>query len=257
MPLLSEALSDYLTAFDRLNEAWLRPGRDMTIKNSDNQCLNHAANEMLEAKARCAKLIVETPIIPPVGVTTQQYKATLLDCIEELWHLGGRFTYVMKSDDKYDDPRDRQLLGDMRGEKPAMLREHLRLAVVHLMHLDTTNTPAEPTTSETSDSQPSLSSTTEEPPKEPKPFQPLVRLRGIAQKPLVDGQEVDSISEPRYKVIEALIKAGTDGLGKRELEEQSNGDAVKYLRALSKLPGWEKAICMAGKPWGRYAIRHE
>ncbi|MBI3838137.1 MAG: hypothetical protein HY288_09425 [Planctomycetia bacterium] len=91
---------------------------------------------------------------------------------------------------------------------------------------------------------------------EPEP-RPVVQLRGIAQNPIVNGKIVKSLSEPRYKVIEALIAAGPDGLSKPDLESQSGkGDAVKYLRELRKLTGWKSAIKMAGGPWQRYAIVH-
>jgi hypothetical protein len=88
----------------------------------------------------------------------------------------------------------------------------------------------------------------------PQP-QPVVELRGSAQKPIINGVEVEPLSQPRYAVVKALLAAGPDGLSKSELE-RVKGDAVKYLRELSKLLHWQDAINMAGTPWQRYSIKH-
>jgi hypothetical protein len=86
---------------------------------------------------------------------------------------------------------------------------------------------------------------------------PAVLLRGAAQKPVVCGKEVDPISEPKYRVVAALLAAGPDGLATEELTKVK-GDAVKYLRDLrSSSRHWEKAIVMPGVAWGRYGIRHD
>jgi hypothetical protein len=84
---------------------------------------------------------------------------------------------------------------------------------------------------------------------------PLVVLRGIGQKPIVCGKEVEAITEPRYRVVEALIKAGPDGLSKADMEAVK-ANAIRYLSELSKRPGWKKAIIMAGQPWKKYRIVH-
>ena len=82
---------------------------------------------------------------------------------------------------------------------------------------------------------------------------PTVQLRGIAQKPIVLGVEVEPLSEAVYAVVKALLDAGPDGLGKAGLEKVK-GDAIKYLRELSNTPIWEDAIRMAGKAGRRYAL---
>ena len=89
----------------------------------------------------------------------------------------------------------------------------------------------------------------------PQP-RPVVELRGVAQRPLVYRREVETLSEPRYLVIEALLAAGPDGMSKPKLEAIKS-DAVKYLREISGLIGWQNAIRMAGKAYGRYSIVHE
>ena len=90
--------------------------------------------------------------------------------------------------------------------------------------------------------------------RDDKPLpQPVVQLRGMAQKPIVCGKEVDPLTTPRYKVIAALLDAGPDGMSKSEIEKVS-ADAVRYLRELSDLPQWKKAIIMPGGPWIRYGI---
>lgn len=83
--------------------------------------------------------------------------------------------------------------------------------------------------------------------------QPLVKLMGQAQKPIVCGKEVDQLTTPRYLVVDALLRAGPDGLSKPEIEKV-NREAVRFLRELSGLPHWKKAISMPGKAWTRYGI---
>jgi hypothetical protein len=88
-------------------------------------------------------------------------------------------------------------------------------------------------------------------------LRPVVQLRGLGQGPIIYGHEVDPLSEPKYRVIEALIAAGPDGLSKPDLDKVK-GDAVKYLRELREFdPAWEEAIRMAGGPWQGYAIVHD
>jgi hypothetical protein len=88
-------------------------------------------------------------------------------------------------------------------------------------------------------------------PPEPRP---LVELRGLTEKPLVCGKEVDRLTKPRYAVVEVLLKAGQDGLGKADLQNVK-GDAIKYLRELrAASPLWKRAIRMAGGAWRGYAI---
>jgi hypothetical protein len=91
----------------------------------------------------------------------------------------------------------------------------------------------------------------------PSALRPLVQLRGVAQKPIVLGKEVESLTEARYRVVEALVNAGADGLSKAVLIEKSGkGDAVKYLRELAEQPEWAGSIVMPGRAWGRYSIKH-
>jgi hypothetical protein len=93
-------------------------------------------------------------------------------------------------------------------------------------------------------------------PNELQPTRPVVQLRGLTKKPIVNGVEVETLTEPYYRVIEGLIKAGVNGLDKTELEK-IKGDARTYLRTLkNKSPAWDDAIVTAGKAWGRYSIRH-
>ena len=61
---------------------------------------------------------------------------------------------------------------------------------------------------------------------------PMVQLKGVAQRPIVMGREVDPISAPKYQVIEALLAAGPNGMSKSELEA-IKGDAIRYLRAFA------------------------
>jgi hypothetical protein len=86
--------------------------------------------------------------------------------------------------------------------------------------------------------------------------QPVVKLQGIAQQPIVNGVPLKVLTEPRYRVVQALVAAGPDGLSKAELE-RTNANAVRYLRELKELPGWNPVIIMAGKAWSRYSIKHE
>ena len=52
---------------------------------------------------------------------------------------------------------------------------------------------------------------------------PMIQLKGVAQKPVVMGREVDAISAPKYQVIEALLASGPDGMTKSELEDIKGG----------------------------------
>ncbi len=86
---------------------------------------------------------------------------------------------------------------------------------------------------------------------------PVVQLRGTAFRPTIRGKEVDELTEPYYRVVEALVQAGPDGLSRSELE-RVRGDAIKYLRNLRGMdPAWNSAIKMARRRGGRYAIRQE
>lgn len=88
------------------------------------------------------------------------------------------------------------------------------------------------------------------------PGQPAVDLRGAAQSPLVFGREVAVMSKATYRVVEAILKAGPDGLSLKDLLKVK-GDARTYLRTLRKSDAlWWDAIIPAGQRGRNYAIRH-
>lgn len=84
----------------------------------------------------------------------------------------------------------------------------------------------------------------------------VVELFGQGNCPKVFGQEVAPIHRAKYPVIEALVKAGPNGLGTNELS-RINGNATKYLKVICKLDRlWGDAIETARKSWNRYKIKH-
>ncbi|QYK49190.1 MAG: hypothetical protein KF838_04890 [Phycisphaeraceae bacterium] len=91
----------------------------------------------------------------------------------------------------------------------------------------------------------------------PPPVQkgPRVVLGNRGEPCLVDGKEMPPLTDGRYAVIEALIKAGEDGLTKDAIEAV-RGSARRMLEDLSELhPEWAAVIQMAGQTNGRYRIR--
>ncbi len=94
------------------------------------------------------------------------------------------------------------------------------------------------------------------PPPPPPPVNkgPRVVLGKRGEPCIVDGKERPPLTDGRYAVIEALIKAGEDGLTKDAIEAIRKG-ARKMLEQLSAMPGWADVIQMAGQTNGRYRIR--
>lgn len=106
---------------------------------------------------------------------------------------------------------------------------------------------------------PSSSSETDgnDPPPPPPPVQkgPRVVLGKRGEPCIVDGKQMPPLTDGRYAVIDALIKAGEDGLTKDALEAV-RGSARRMLEDLSELhPEWAVVIQMAGTTNRRYRIR--
>ena len=87
------------------------------------------------------------------------------------------------------------------------------------------------------------------------PFPPVV-LRGPLLKPLVLGVEAVRLTDAQYDVIQALLDAGPNGLGKDELDQSSGRtEARKILTRLRDSDSqWAKVIRMAGKRGYRYRL---
>jgi hypothetical protein len=82
-----------------------------------------------------------------------------------------------------------------------------------------------------------------------------VILRGQGKSPEVLSRSVPPLTSPCYKLIEALIEAGEEGLSKGQLDDiATNGP--KYLRNLKKAQPdtWGRVILMAGNKGNRYRI---
>lgn len=97
------------------------------------------------------------------------------------------------------------------------------------------------------------------PPPPPPPLPPVrkgprVVLQQRGEPCIVDGKEMPPLTDGRYAVVEALIKAGEDGLTKDAIEAVRKG-ARKMLEQLSAMPGWADVVQMAGQTNGRYRIR--
>jgi hypothetical protein len=80
-----------------------------------------------------------------------------------------------------------------------------------------------------------------------------VQLFGLSESPVVDGVRVDKLTRTRYDVVAFLIRKGTDGAKKSELESVS-GDAVNVLKSLAKIPIWSAVIALPGVPGRGYRI---
>ena len=83
-----------------------------------------------------------------------------------------------------------------------------------------------------------------------------VVLRGLTESPLVFGVEKPVLSPERYRVVEALLDAGAEGLRGSALERLSNcGDARKTLKRLADSdPDWAAVIYFPGKLRNGYRI---
>jgi len=80
------------------------------------------------------------------------------------------------------------------------------------------------------------------------PASPVVALQGQRQPVIVFGRELLPLSPVQYDVVKALAEGGETGLSGSGLRNASGkGDAVKCLKTVSKRPGWDGAITMAGK----------
>lgn len=87
-----------------------------------------------------------------------------------------------------------------------------------------------------------------DPPPSTEPASCPVVLRGVDKRPLVRGNEVSKLTPSRYFVIQALVEAWPDGLGKDELPRRSGCPAaVNMLRQLANgSPPWEGVILFPG-----------
>jgi len=79
------------------------------------------------------------------------------------------------------------------------------------------------------------------------PNLPSVVLNGPGRPPTVLGREKAVLTPARYNVVQALLKAGMDGLSKDELDAKSgHPEARKILKNLAKSdPDWAKVISFA------------
>jgi hypothetical protein len=94
------------------------------------------------------------------------------------------------------------------------------------------------------------------------PRQPVVTSKRVTlfqpdEAPLVYGRKKSLLTLPQYKVIKALIEAGTDGLTERQLFDKSGHTDVRGImkRVAEKDRDWKKVICFANQPGRRYRIR--
>ena len=92
---------------------------------------------------------------------------------------------------------------------------------------------------------------------DPKQLVPRVVLKGQAERPEVDGKAVEVLTVARYNVVDALLKAGSDGLTKDRLVKSSgHGSAVNVLKGLAKLSkAWKAVVKLPGSTGKRYALR--
>jgi hypothetical protein len=84
-----------------------------------------------------------------------------------------------------------------------------------------------------------------------------VVLRGPDKPVLVLGKAKPALTTATYDTVKALLKAGSAGLSKEELDEKSgHPEARKYLKARAESDAdWAEVIEFPRKPWGRYRIR--
>ena len=81
-----------------------------------------------------------------------------------------------------------------------------------------------------------------------------VRLFGRADRPAIDGSEVERLNETQYEPVLALLIAGEVGLSKDELAARREGDPRGVLDRLRKKPKWCDVIDFPGVTGGRYRI---
>lgn len=82
-----------------------------------------------------------------------------------------------------------------------------------------------------------------------------VVLQGQVKSVFVNGQEVEPLTEKRYRVIEMLVKYHPTKVGLGTFSNNDIGDASKALREIKLLPGWESVIYLpGGKGKGGYGL---
>jgi hypothetical protein len=81
-------------------------------------------------------------------------------------------------------------------------------------------------------------------------------LQGQGKTVIVNGNEKPKVNKTQYKVLSALLEAGSDGLTKDLLVQKSHvTDAVNVLKRLAKKDGdWKAVLGEAGKAHGGYRI---
>lgn len=86
---------------------------------------------------------------------------------------------------------------------------------------------------------------------------PRVKLNGQSEQPEVDGESVGVLTNARYNVVDALLKAGPDGLKKRDLVSKSgHSSAVNVLKGLAKVnKAWNAVVKLPGSTGKKYALR--
>lgn len=83
---------------------------------------------------------------------------------------------------------------------------------------------------------------------------PPVQLGHPGEPCAVLGKPKKALTDGERAVIEALLKAGTNGLTKDALEKE-RGSARRILKSLRRDSDWAQVIQMAGRTNGRYRIR--
>jgi hypothetical protein len=85
------------------------------------------------------------------------------------------------------------------------------------------------------------------------PDQRPVILRGENQRPIVLGIEKKRLTKKQYKVVDALVRAGEEGLSLHQLKLLS-GEPRGTLKTVARDRDWARVIHMAGLAYGRYRI---
>jgi hypothetical protein len=91
--------------------------------------------------------------------------------------------------------------------------------------------------------------------REAPSWKPAIVFSGDAREPRVNGKSKKRMTPEQFKVVQALLSAGEDGLSKGELEKKSGiGDPLGVLRRLRKDPDYGNAIDMAGTRGRGYRV---
>jgi hypothetical protein len=74
---------------------------------------------------------------------------------------------------------------------------------------------------------------------------------------IVDGVDVNALTEPRYNVVQALLQAGEDGHTKDSWDVASGHTESRKIakRLANKHPHWAAVLDFPGKTGGRYRIK--